>query len=112
MGFSSILFLLFLGALTWFWLDTVRVLEIARTHCKRTCAQYHLQLLDDSVSVTGISLARNKRGQVVLQRNYRFEFHHAGEDVRTQGSLIMRGNQLMMIDIPEYMDSTFFEYGR
>ncbi len=110
MNLTSILFLLMLGAMTWFWFDTLHVLEVARTHCKRYCEQYYLQLLDDSISLTAISFARNKRGQLVLQRNYRFEFHHQGEDVRLQGSLIMRGKRLMMIDIPEYMENTFFEH--
>ncbi|WP_353570878.1 DUF3301 domain-containing protein [Candidatus Albibeggiatoa sp. nov. BB20] len=109
MSLTSILFLLFLGAITWFWFDSLRVLEIARTHSKRICAQYHLQLLDDSISLTGINLARNKLGHVVLQRDYRFEFHHQGEDVRIQAGLIMRGTQLMMVDVPEYMDRTFFQ---
>jgi hypothetical protein len=112
MTFTSILFLLFLAAITWFWLDTVRVLELARNHSKRLCNQYHLQLLDDSVSLVGISLVRNKHGHLVLQRNYRFEFHHIGDNTRIQGSLIMRGTQLIMMDIPEYMDNTLFEYGR
>ncbi|MEK7991929.1 MAG: DUF3301 domain-containing protein [Thiotrichaceae bacterium] len=108
MSLTSILFILFLGTITWFWFDSLRILEIARTHSQRICAQYHLQLLDDSVSLTGIDLARNKLGRVVLQRNYRFEFHHQGENVRAQGDLIMRGTQLIMMDVPDYMDRTFF----
>jgi len=111
MSLTSILFLVFLAVITWFWFDTLRVLEMARVHSKRACGQYHLQLLDDSVNLSKVRITRNKWGHVVLQRDYRFEFHHQGEDVRTQGSLIMRGTKLIMMDIPEYMDRTFFEYG-
>jgi hypothetical protein len=108
MLFSSILLLLGLGLGTWLWFDTLSSLEAARLHCKRACKHYNLQLLDDSVSLSNTSLARDERGRLVLQRSYKFEFQHLDEDDRISASLLLRGNKLIMMDIPHYMQRTFF----
>lgn len=109
MFFSSVLLLLALGLGTWLWFDSLRSLEAARLHCKRACAHYGLQLLDDSVSLSNTNLARDSRGRLVLQRSYKFEFQHPGEDDRISASMLLRGNRLIMMDIPHYMQRTFFD---
>ena len=94
-----ILILLLAGA--WFWLDSQRVLDIARTAARRFCAEQGLQLLDDTVASTAIRLARNTRGQVILTRTYRFEFSDTGDN-RLAGSVVMFGHQVGPMHLQTY----------
>jgi hypothetical protein len=74
-----------------------RARELAIKHCK----QLDLQLLDDSMVITGLWPVRLAAGNLVLRRAYRFEFASIG-DRRYQGELIMIGMQLLHIELETY----------
>jgi hypothetical protein len=78
MDFVSPLFLIVLIALGWFWLNSIRVLEIARNAGKQACSKAGLQFLDDTVASIELSLERNLSGRRVLRRTYHFEFSETG----------------------------------
>ena len=59
MDVISLLFLLLLAAFGWFWLDSLRALEIARKAGKRACDEAHLQFLDDTVAGIALALVRD-----------------------------------------------------
>lgn len=80
-----------LGALAWFWLDSLKTREIAIAAAKRACNADAVQLLDDTVALASIRLARNPSGQVSLRRFYRFEFSDTGDN-RRGGVVLMLGN--------------------
>lgn len=103
-----ITFFILAGAI-WFWFDSLRCREVATVICKRVCAQFHLQLLDDSVALSEIRLKRNQRGHLKIQRAYRFEFYDNADSAekRHQGTLLMRGVVLEMLELPGYMNRTF-----
>ena len=88
MDVISLLLLLFLVVLGWFWFDSLRALEIARNAGRRACKDADVQFLDDTVASIGLALVRDDSGRRVLRRTYRFEFSETG-DTRLEGRLIL-----------------------
>jgi hypothetical protein len=71
--------------------------SLALNHCK----QLELQLLDDSMVITGLWPVRSVAGSLVFRRTYRFEFASIG-DRRYQGEIVMIGMQLVHIELETY----------
>jgi hypothetical protein len=101
MDITSLLFLLLLAALGWFWFDSVHAIEIARNAGKRACEEANVQFLDDTVAGIALALVRNKSGRRVLRRTYRFEFSDTG-DSRLEGQLIMVGDKIESVIMEPY----------
>jgi hypothetical protein len=101
MDVISMVFLVSLAALGWFWLDSLRALEIARKAGKRACDNANVQFLDDTVAGTGLALARGKSGRRVLRRTYRFEFSETG-NTRLEGQLILLGYRIESVTMEPY----------
>jgi hypothetical protein len=74
-----------------------RARSLALNHCK----QLDLQLLDDSMVISGLWPVRSAMGNLVFRRRYRFEFASVG-DRRYQGELIMMGMKLVNIEFETY----------
>jgi Protein of unknown function (DUF3301) len=101
MDVFSLLFLLLLAALVWFWFDSLRALEIARKAGRRVCDEANVQFLDDTVASTALALVRNKSGRRVLRRTYRFEFSETG-NTRLEGRLILLGDRIESVTMEPY----------
>src|SRR5450756_357728 len=101
MDVISLLFLLLLVALGWFWFDSLRAIEIARNAGKRACDEANVQFLDDTVAGIALALVRDKSGRRVLRRTYRFEFSDTG-DSRLEGQLIMLGDKIESVIMEPY----------
>lgn len=101
MDFASILVLAVLGLLGWFWMHSIRILEIARGAGKQACNRAELQFLDDTVASTHISLARDDNGRRILRRTYRFEFTETGNS-RREGEIIMLGERVESVTLEPY----------
>ena len=101
MDFASLLLLAVLGLGVWFWLHSIRILEIAREAGRRACAREDLQFLDDTVAGTKLRLARNAYGRRVLRRTYRFEFSETGNS-RREGEVIMLGDRVETVTMEPY----------
>ncbi len=95
---ASILFLLFLGLIVWFWIDSVRAKEQAMLSSARACEEIQAQFLDQTASLKSIRFSRNKHGRVIFQRIYNFDFSHDREE-RQQGRVIMSGLQVKEIQL-------------
>lgn len=102
---SAAILLFILGFAAWFWFDTQRSQEMAKAICQQVCGKYKLQFLDDTVVLTRLRLRRNSRGSLTVQRTYQFEFYEGGNQ-RQQGTVIMRGIALEMLEMPGYMERT------
>jgi hypothetical protein len=89
----SILVLLFLALIAWFWFDSVRAKEKAMMASAQACQQIQAQLLDQTASLKSIKLSRDQRGRTVLERTYNFDFSQNREE-RHQGRVIIRGLQI------------------
>ena len=98
---NSVMLLIVLGIVAWFWFDAQRTQEMAKTICKQVCSELHLQLLDDTIALVRVRLKRNNRGRFSVQRTYQFEFSEQGNN-RQQGTLIMRGVVLELLEMPGY----------
>src|SRR5574340_164757 len=98
---TSLLLLLAMGALFWFWLHSIRILEIAREAGRRACARENLQFLDDTVASTSLTLARDKHGRRILRRTYRFEFSETGNS-RREGEVVMLGDRVETVSMEPY----------
>lgn len=93
------LVLIGLGALYW-WQSGLfkgRARHLAMEHCR----QLDLQLLDQSMVITGFWPIRNSNGNLVFKRTYQFEFSSTG-DRRYRGELILEGMVLKSIDLEAY----------
>jgi hypothetical protein len=97
----SIIFLLLLLTLVWFWLSSIGVLEIARSAAKHACNRADVQFLDDTVASISLGLARNDLGRRVIRRTYRFEFSETGNS-RIEGQVVMLGQQIESVTLEPY----------
>lgn len=101
MDILSLLALLVIIALGWFWLHSIRILEIARDAGRRACAKEELQFLDDTVASTSLALDRDSTGRRILRRTYRFEFTETGNS-RREGEIIMLGERVESVTLEPY----------
>jgi hypothetical protein len=101
MDVLSLLALLVIIALGWFWLHSIRILEIARDAGRRACAKEELQFLDDTVASTSLALDRDASGRRILRRTYRFEFTETGNS-RREGEIIMLGERVESVTMEPY----------
>jgi hypothetical protein len=102
MDFLSILFLLLLAALVWYWFDSLRALEHARDVGRRACNDVDVQFLDDTVARIALALVRDETGRRVLRRTYRFEFSETGNS-RIEGRVILMGHRLESVTMDPYL---------
>ncbi len=101
MDFASLLLLAGLGLAIWFWLHSLRILEIARYAGRQVCARAGVQFLDDTVAGTRLGLARDVNGRRILRRTYRFEFSETGNS-RREGEVIMLGDRVETVTMEPY----------
>jgi Protein of unknown function (DUF3301) len=101
--FESVIPLLLIGLLAWFWQDALRARERARGYCRQLCADAQLQLLDQTVALNRIRLRRGENGWMGFRRSYVFEVSTDGTD-RHRGSLSMNGDRLDNWSLPMRAD--------
>ncbi len=75
------------------WADSLRAREGAVRAGRTACERHGLQLLDETVSIASLRLARDRDGGLRIARTYTFEFSDTGNN-RRQGALVMLGAQL------------------
>ncbi|WP_124949013.1 DUF3301 domain-containing protein [Sulfuriferula thiophila] len=80
-------------ALGWFWLDSMKCHDIAVAAAKRAAHSGNVQLLDDTVALDRIRLARDDDARVGFRRIYRFEFSDTGDNRR--GGVVVLHNSLV-----------------
>jgi len=97
---SDLLLLALLGGLAWFWLDSFKAREIGTACARKACRNENLQLLDETVALCALKIARNPRGSLCLQRSYAFEFSLTGNE-RLTGHVVLCGHELQMLDFGE-----------
>lgn len=101
MDMLSVVLLLLLIVLGWFWFNSLRALEVARNAGKHACNIAQVQFLDDTVASVSLALVRNESGRRVLRRTYRFEFSETG-NTRLEGRLILLGSKVESVTMEPY----------
>jgi hypothetical protein len=99
---STFIALLVIGAVIWFWRDSLTARELALKVCRRSCESEGLQFLDDTVALGSIHPAF-PYGRPALRRVYQFEFSRHGND-RQLGTIILTGTHLQTLYIPNQAD--------
>jgi hypothetical protein len=84
-----------------FWVDSLRARERALAAGRAACERYGLQLLDETVAVSALRLARNAEGRLRLRRVYAFEFSDTGNN-RRQGSVVVLGAEVEDLHLEPY----------
>jgi hypothetical protein len=90
--------LIVFAALAWLWFDSLRARDAGIHAARMTCQAESLQLLDDTVAIASLRLARNEDGHAVLRRVYQFEFSNTGDN-RRSGSVVLLGHRVIVVNI-------------
>lgn len=90
--------IIILCALAWLWFDSLQARAIGLRMARSACAADNLQLLDDTVAITGLTLARNDDGQLQLRRTYDFDFSDTGDN-RRRGSVVLLGQKVVLVNV-------------
>ena len=98
MSAYSILSLVFIVGLVWFWFNSAGAREAGVKAARFACESENLQLLDDTVSIDSLKPARNDEGQLLLRRVYKFEFSDTGNN-RRNGSVVLLGSRVLVVNI-------------
>ena len=94
-----------LAAVAWLWLDSLKAREAAVRAAREVCVAEGLMFLDDTVAISGLKPVRDDGGQVTLQRAYEFEYSDTGDN-RLQGSVVMRGHRVVLLNVGPGLAST------
>jgi len=99
---NSLLAILALLLLGWFWLDSLRAREVATEICRAACKQRGLQFLDQTVSLRRLRMRRTGAGLRIV-RVYGSDFSAEGVG-RHSGYLVLVGLNPEMIGLgpPEW----------
>ena len=97
---GEVLLVFVFGALSVFFLEAVRVRELAIQAVKRASEADDFQLLDQTVHAQKLSLSRNDSGRWCIWRQYRFDYSFDGVE-RRQGHVIMLGKKLQALIVSE-----------
>jgi len=99
---NSLLAILALLLLGWFWLDSLRAREVATEICRAACKQRGLQFLDQTVSLRRLRMRRTGAGLRIV-RVYGFDFSAEGVG-RHRGYLVLVGlnPETIGLDPPEW----------
>src|SRR5262249_28558774 len=90
--------LLILLAVSGAWLTLSRARDRAIQEARARCQQHGLQLLDETVGLSGLRVKR-MAGRLVIERRYSFEVSIDGND-REAGHLWMIGDVLTALVLP------------
>jgi len=90
------------AGLLWFWWDTMRARERAISLARQACERAGVQLLDETVSVKKLGVARGRSGTLQFQRFYEFNFSMTGGD-RRGGTVVLLGltQKYLVLDLPQ-----------
>jgi len=89
-----------LAGILLFWRNTLGAREEAIRASRAACVSRGHQFLDDTVSLSRLSVARGARGWPLLRRTYEFEFSADGFD-RFVGSVTMLGSRVESVYLPD-----------
>ena len=94
----EIILLLVCAGTAWLWLDSLKAREAAVAAAREACTVDGLLLLDDTVAIAALKLARDDDGRVRLQRAYVFEYSDTGDN-RRNGSVVLLGRRVVLFNI-------------
>ncbi len=97
--FGPLLALIALLAALYLWQNALHARDRARAIGHDLCVRAGVQLLDQSVTLSGLAFVRNGAGQLRLRRRYAFEVSIDGHD-RHRGGLTMLDGRALSWSLP------------
>lgn len=94
---------LLLISIVLYWFNAMQAKEVARREGRLCCHGLGLLFLDDSVVLKKVRLARSELGQVILRREYQFEFSSDGSQ-RYRGKISLMGKTLDDVIMEAYRE--------
>jgi hypothetical protein len=94
----EIVIILILGGFAWLWFDSLKAREAAIRAARAACAAEGLMLLDYTVAIAGLKLARDEDAHLNLQRAYDFEYSDNGDN-RLKGSVVLLGHRVVILNV-------------
>lgn len=88
------LFLIVTGI--WLWMDSLKARDAGMAASRAACQAEQAQLLDDSVAIRSLALARDSAGQLRIKRTYGFEYSDTGDN-RRQGWVTLVGTEVLAL---------------
>ena len=101
---SSLLVIILLVLLAWFWFDSTKAKETATTAAAQACQTIQAQLLDQTVSLKKLSFSRNSRGRIVINRTFDFELSVNRQD-RATGRVLLIAQNISSVQL-DHSDGT------
>ncbi len=98
MTFYPLFILTFIGLIILFWYESMRFREFVIGICRQKSRENDLQLLDQTVTLSKISLTGSILSGKAIAREYRFEVSTNGTD-RLKGYVQMHGRYLISLQI-------------
>lgn len=102
---TSILIILFLALIAWFWLNSIRAKEIALQASAEACKQIEVQFLDQTASLKKLRINRDRNGRMIFERIYSFDFSRDRE-TRVQGLVTIIGQRVTKVLLDEESGTT------
>jgi Protein of unknown function (DUF3301) len=96
MTLRSIALTALVGLGVWYWVKSREIKDVALQAASRHCEELALIFLDQSVSLAGMKIGRDARGQLCIVRTFNFDFSSTGED-RYQGQVHVEGRRISRI---------------
>jgi len=101
----SLLIILFLAVVAWFWLNAIRAKEIAMQASAVACQEIQAQFLDQTASLKKLRFIRSAQGRLGIQRIYSFDFSRDRE-TRQKGHVSLAGQTITHIFLDEDSGTT------
>lgn len=99
---SNLLWLIPVGILFHYAWQSGKFKGRARELASRHCQELNLQLLDQSMVITGFWPEIVDNANLVMRRTYQFEFSSTG-DRRYQGRIVLLGMQIHAVELEAYI---------
>lgn len=93
---SSLVLLLLIGLLVWFWLESLKCRDIAIQIARSSCQEQALQLLDGTVALRDLRPYFRSRDDYGLKRTYTFDYSGDGFS-RQSGCVVLYNSQVISI---------------
>ena len=85
-----------------FWHDGLKARELALRVARRACEDLDQQLLDHTVALARLALARDGQGRLRVRREYVFEFSSEGIERRRGGAIILGARvERVQLELPD-----------
>jgi hypothetical protein len=95
---SDLFIMALVVAAGWYWWKAGDLKNLTQQQVKQHCDKASLELLDESLVLTSLGLAKNRQGHWQFRRSYRFEFSSTGE-YRYRGTVTVVGKQVTNIEL-------------